>query len=179
MVTLPIAFAGGVLRRLRPGDLAHFQAYRAIAELGRYQGWTPMPDAEAVEFLSKMHAKPLLEAGQWLQLGIAHAVSDELIGDIGIYLSGDNTGAEIGFTLAPHAQGRGVATAAVRAAVGLLLRNTEVREIQGVTDTRNDASVRLLERIGFTRVETRETQFRREPCSEHVYVLMRGDAPLS
>ena len=39
------------------------------------------------------------------------------------------------------------------------------------TDSRNDASIRLLERSGFKRQETRDAVFRGEPCTEHVYVL--------
>ena len=33
---LPRRFRGGLLRRLRPDDLAAFQAYRSDPELGRY-----------------------------------------------------------------------------------------------------------------------------------------------
>ena len=50
---LPRAFSGGLLRRLRPSDLAAFQAYRSIPELGRFQGWSPMSEAEAAAFLAE------------------------------------------------------------------------------------------------------------------------------
>ena len=43
-VLLPQEFRGGRLRRMRPEDLTAFQAYRALPELGRYQGWSPMSD---------------------------------------------------------------------------------------------------------------------------------------
>jgi hypothetical protein len=44
---------GFVLRRLATADLAAFQAYRTDAALGRYQGWSPMTDAEARAFLEE------------------------------------------------------------------------------------------------------------------------------
>jgi hypothetical protein len=48
----PLLLPGGLLRRLRTSDLAAFQAYRSIPEIGRFQGWSPMSEAEAVAFLA-------------------------------------------------------------------------------------------------------------------------------
>lgn len=172
---LPIEFAGGRLRRLRPDDLACFQAYRALPELRRYQGWTPMSDADAADFLVRMHRKPLLAPSQWLQLGIGEQVGDALIGDLAIYLADGGRRCEIGYTLSPAAQGRGIATAAVAAAVGLLFAATDVREVIGVTDCRNEASARVLRRVGFTHRETREVTTGSEPCTEMVFALTRAD----
>lgn len=176
MQALPVEFPGGRLRRLRPADLACFQAYRGSPGLGRYQGWTPMPDDEAATFLARMHDKPLLAPAQWIQLGIADAGNDDLVGDIGIYLSDDGQRGEIGFTLAPHAQGKGIATAAVGAAVRLMFAATAIREVIGNADARNAASARLLARVGFAFREEREADCRGEACIEHVYVLQRPGA---
>ena len=68
---LPRVFPGGLLRRLRMSDLAAFQAYRCIPELGRFQGWSSMSQAEAVAFLAEMHEARLFTLGDWVQLGIA------------------------------------------------------------------------------------------------------------
>ena len=170
---LPRDFAGGRLRRLRPTDLDAFQAYRAIPALGRYQGWTPKRDDEALAFLVQMESAPLFTPGEWLQLGIADAQSDVLIGDIGIHLSEDALAAEIGFTLQPAAQGRGIATAAVREAVKLVFAATTAQAVIAITDGRNLPSVRLLERAAFRYVEARDAMFRGEPCCELVYALQR------
>jgi ribosomal-protein-alanine N-acetyltransferase len=173
--TLPQVFPGGVLRRLRQSDLAAFQAYRAIPELGRFQGWSPMSEVEALAFLSAMHDAPLFTPGHWIQLGIAMSETDQLVGDIGLLLSEDGFTGNVGFTLAPAAKGRGMATAAVRQALQIFFRATAAREVQGITDSRNAASIRLLERIGFQHHETRATMFRGEPCTEHTYLISRYD----
>jgi len=170
---LPIQFAGGCLRRLRRSDLGAFQAYRSIPELGRYQGWSPMSEAEALAFLVEMEATALFQPGRWVQLGIADPSSEVLLGDIGLRLSEDSQTAEVGFTLSPLAQGRGVASAAVRAALQLLFRATPVSLVVGITDARNTRSVRLLERLGFQGRETRKAIFRGEECIEQVFVLPR------
>lgn len=172
---LPRAFPGALLRRLRTGDLSAFQSYRSIPELGRFQGWSPISEAEAVAFLAEMSTAPLFVPGDWVQLGIAEPETDQLIGDVGIFLAADGLTGELGFTLAPGAQGRGIATAAVRQALQVFFGVTGVKQVLGITDSRNVGSVRLLERVGFRHHESRSTVFRGEPCIEEVYVLPRND----
>jgi RimJ/RimL family protein N-acetyltransferase len=172
---LPINFSAGLLRRLRASDLASFQAYRAIPELGRYQAWSPMSETEALAFLNQMSSAPLFTPGEWIQLGIAEPSTERLIGDIGLFLAADERAGEVGFTLEPAAQGRGIATAAVRASVQLLFAATKIQQVLGITDCRNTASVRLLKRASFQHKETRHAVFRGETCSEEVYVLARND----
>lgn len=172
---LPREFPGGRLRRLHSRDREAFQAYRSIPELGRYQGWSPLTDAEALAFLDEMNRAPLFTPGQWVQLGIAEPESDALVGDIGLYLSEDGATGEIGFTLQPSAQGRGVARFAVREALRLFFATTGVTRVLGITDERNLPSISLLERLGFACIESRQVVFRGEPCTERVYTLPRSD----
>lgn len=171
-VSLPLAGPRVVLRRLRPGDLAAFQAYRHDPELGRYQGWSAQSDADARAFIDEMAAAPLLQCSEWVQIGIADAEGDALIGDIGLCVDADGRAAEIGFTLARTRQGRGLATEAVQLALQLLWRRG-VERVVGITDTRNRASLHLLERLGFVARETYTTVFKGEPCDEAVLVLER------
>lgn len=168
-------FAGGaVLRRLSPADLAAFQAYRHDPVLGQYQGWSATSDAEASAFLIEMSLAPLFQPGEWCQIGIADAQTLDLIGDIGLFLADDGRQVEIGFTLAPQAQGRGLGTAAVREAINLVFERTEVERVIGITDARNSRSIRLLERVGMHWIETNNALFRGEPCVEHTYAILRS-----
>jgi aminoglycoside 6'-N-acetyltransferase len=160
---------------MNPHDLAAFQAYRSLPELGRYQGWSPMSDTEALEFLDDMHRAPLFTPGHWVQLAIAEPESDALVGDIGLYLSEDGTSGEVGFTLQPASQGRGLATLAVREALHLLFLATSVTRVVGITDERNASSIKLLERVGFEFIESRQVVFRGEQCTERVYAMSRND----
>ena len=133
-----------------------------------------MSESEALAFLTEMNAAPLFTLGEWVQIGIAEPTAGRLVGDLGLFLAADGSLAEIGLTLEPRSQGRGIATAAVQAAVQLLFTATKVRQVRGVTDTRNVASIRLLERAGFHYKETQHVVFRSESCSEEVYVLPRS-----
>lgn len=174
---LPRVASRVVLRRLTCADLEVFQAYRSDPEVGRYQDWSPMSSTEATVFLSQMSAAPFGRPEEWLQVGIAERSTGELVGDIGICLhAGEGEPAEIGFSLATPWQGRGLAAEAVRETLALLFEHTRVAQVIAITDTRNRASIRLLERVGFERRETVTATFRGEPCTEHLFVITRPEA---
>ncbi|MFO7663402.1 MAG: GNAT family N-acetyltransferase [Chloroflexota bacterium] len=168
---LPRRSNGIILRRLAPSDLAAFQAYRTDEALGRYQGWTATSDSEAASFLLEMSTVPLLQPGEWSQIGIAREADETLIGDIGLYLAPDGMAAEIGFTLNRQSQGQGIATIAVGEAIHLVFEHTAVNQVIAITDARNIPSIRLLERVGMTRTKSASAIFRGEPCLEFTYAL--------
>ncbi len=147
----------------------------------RYQGWLPMADAQALAFLAEMSTAALLVPGEWCQIGIAAPVTDEpvreihrgdmlsgdmLIGDIGVCVAHDEQQAEVGISLSPAYQGRGFATAALRDAVRWIFHCTPVAQVVGIVDARNDASIRLLPRVGMRSCATHNTTFRSEPRVE-------------
>jgi RimJ/RimL family protein N-acetyltransferase len=55
---------------------------------------------------------------------------------------------EIGYTIFPNQRGRGYATEAVTALIDWAARTSEVRVVLAAIDCGNDASVRVLERVG-------------------------------
>jgi RimJ/RimL family protein N-acetyltransferase len=169
----PLPWAGTrvALRRLRPGDLARFQAYRHDADVGRYQGWEPQPDEEACAFIAEMSRAEFGCPGECLQIAIADAATNELLGDIGLIVMQSGREAEFGITLARTAQGRGLAEEAARMLAGGLRTHTEVRRLVGITDTRNAASARLLERLGMTLEAEVAADFRGEQCHERHYAM--------
>lgn len=167
------------LRRMRPMDLVPFQAYRGDPEVGRWQGWRPLPDDEAAAFLQAMAVSPWCPRDAWFQLGVAERDSDTLIGDLGLRLH-DRHGPvlEIGFTLAAAAQGRGLAAEAVDAAVALVFAHTDAARIVAVTDARNAAAQRLLARLRFRRLASLAADFRGQRCLECHHVRHReGRSP--
>jgi RimJ/RimL family protein N-acetyltransferase len=171
---LPRPFPGGLLRRMRRGDLTDFQAYRRDPEVARYQGWTSMDDAAALAFIDEMASAPLWTPGAWLQIAIASPDDVRLLGDIGLCIAADGRTVEIGYTLATHAQRRGLATAAVRAACDWAFETTAVDRVVAITDARNAPSIRLLERAGFVHQQTHSAVFRGRACLEHEYVRERA-----
>ena len=89
-------------------------------------------------------------------------------------IDGPPTEAEIGFTLSPQAQGRGLGTEAVLAAIALLFEHSPVARVLAITDARNAPAISLLERVGMHRLHTDDAVFRGEACREHTYALSRS-----
>jgi len=144
-------------------------------EVGRYQGWSALSTEKAEEFLAEMAVAPLFVPGEWVQLAIAESRTNHLIGDIGVCVrTGHERSAEIGFTLAPESQGKGLATEAVRETIAMLFEFAGVESVVGITDTRNLPSIELLKRVGMRLRETMESTFRGEPCTEHVFEARRS-----
>ena len=137
---------GVVLRRLNTADLAQFQAYRQDPDVGRYQDWSRMDDAQATGFLRDMATAPLFQKGQWSQIGID--LDGVLIGDMGVFLNAELPEAEVGVTLASAAQRKGLGEAAVRALFSYLFEGLGLERIIAGADKDNARSIALMERLG-------------------------------
>ena len=171
---LPQVGARILLRRLRADDLPAFQAYRADPEVGRFQGWSPMPVGAATAFLVGMSTAPFGVAGEWFQLGMAERGTNRLVGDLGFCICGpDNEHAELGFSLSREFQGLGLATEAVREMIDLLFARTAIARVVALTDERNQPCIRLLQRVGMARVSQVNSVLRGERFVEQVYVRHR------
>lgn len=174
------------LRRMRTGDLDRFHAYRSDAETARFQGWTQARDpAQSAAFLQEMSVAAIGVPDQWVQLAIADAGDDQLIGDIGLCLRarppseipGADThplGAWMGITLHPGWRGRGLGREAFVALQDFLLEAGGLLEVECWVDARNTASIQLLEASGMRRFCSEVRDFRGTPCDEHGYRRWRG-----
>lgn len=166
-----------VLRTLRASDLDAFLAFRGRPDVARYQGWAPLSEAQAVGFLALEGNDAPMEPGKWRQIGIAASHDDALVGDMGILLSPDGASAEIGISLNPDHQGKGLGAEATRELVALIFSATGVRRVVARTDVRNEAGIRSLLKAGMRRVSTRRAEFKGETCDEHEFAIERTSRP--
>lgn len=163
-----------VIRRFCAEDAPRLAAYRRDPEVARYQGWSAFSDEEAQAFVADMHAGEPGVRGQWYQFAIGLLPDGALIGDIGLKLRGDDPStADVGYTLAAAHQGRGLASEAVRALVGLVFERFGVERVVATIDDRNERSIALARRLGMAEIEVIETIWRGEPCVERVFALRR------
>ena len=141
-----------LLRPLRPSDLEDFLAYRSDPAVSRYQDLHPFSREEAVRFLEEQQHFALGKPGRWVQIGIELREEEKLIGDCAVqFLDAERKRVEIGYTLHPAYQGRGLATEAVGTLVEQLFSEYKAEEVTALVDARNPPSWRLLERLGFER----------------------------
>ena len=167
------------LRHLRATDLPVFAAYRADPEVARFQGFDPYTEAQAAAFIASQATAPVPAApGGWVQLAIAHAADDQLLGDCALHLyAHEPRMGEIGITLAPRWQGQGLARAALHELLALCFGQLQLHRVVALTDVRNLPCVALLESAGLRR----EGHFRQngwykgEWCDEYQYALLRDE----
>jgi ribosomal-protein-alanine N-acetyltransferase len=106
--------------------------------------------AEVLAHLITAYTAPIELAQQPFVLGVVLG-GMELIGHVG--LSQIEQGIEIGYAIEQKHQGRGYAREAVSLMVHFAETNTRLPKIYGIVDPENKASVNVLEKCGFTRVE--------------------------
>lgn len=87
---------------------------------------------------------------------VALAITDAHGAIVGIFtvasiIRGAFQSCSVGYWLAEHAQGRGLATAALREVVDVAFRDLRLHRIQAETLTHNRRSQRVLERVGFVK----------------------------
>jgi RimJ/RimL family protein N-acetyltransferase len=166
------------LRRFADEDLPIFIAYRNDPLVAQYQSWEGISEAEAVAFVREEEAAPIGEPGEGCQIAIELKESGRMIGDCFFkVMEDDPRQAEFGFTLARGAQGNGFATEAVSALLSWAFPACDLHRVVAIVDTRNAASVALLERLGMRR----EGHFRQNVWfkgawgDEYVYAILRDE----
>jgi RimJ/RimL family protein N-acetyltransferase len=161
------------IQPLTIADLETFVEYRQDPEVARYQSWdTSYSHSQAEELIQSQNGVLLPEKGDWLQLGIHLGVSGELIGDLAIHrLDTESLEFEIGFTLARQFQGNGYAREALLALRDYLINEVGITKLEASTDRRNLSSIKLLETVGFHRVQARtfSEEFKGEIVTVDVY----------
>jgi RimJ/RimL family protein N-acetyltransferase len=164
------------LRRFRPDDVGTFAAYRGDREVARYQSWQDFTREDAVAFIEALARADPGVPGEWFQFAITDRGSGALIGDCALVLdTGDPPTAEIGYTLDPGQHGRGFATEAVRALIDYAFARLGASAVRAITDTRNQPSIAVAERLGMRRIATMHTRFKGEACEEDTFELRRDD----
>jgi RimJ/RimL family protein N-acetyltransferase len=131
------------LRRAAPDDLAAFHEILSNPAAMRFWSSPPHPDvARTQAWLDSMMAD-----GPPLSDDFAIELEGRVIGKAGCWRL-----PEIGYILHPAYWGQGFATEACRAVIAHVFDTYDVEAITADVDPRNEASLRLLERLGF--VET-------------------------
>ena len=166
--------------RLRPftdadgDDLFALQSDRFALRYWDSPPWTERSDV--ARFLAG--CQRFAEEGSGARVVIERAADQAFVG--WITFNSWNPGfrsASLGYCLTPSSWGNGYATEAARALLGWAYDTLDLNRVQAETDTRNPASARVLEKLGFVREGTL-----REDCivdgevsDSWLYGLLRRD----
>ena len=149
---MEIAGTRCLLRRLAPSDAASLARHANDREIwlnlrDRFPHPYTFDDADA--FISRV-----AQQEPWTTLGIV--VDGSAVGVVSLIVGDDieRLSAEIGYWLGREHWGRGIVTEAVRMATAHAFRHLGLRRVFAVPFARNDASRRVLEKVGYVREGT-------------------------
>lgn len=111
-------------------------------------------------------------------MAIHHLEDDKMIGYLMLYLWAKvlNQG-EVGWTLHPDYQGHGYATEVAQALLDYGFVKRELHRISAMSDTRNTASIQLMERFGLRREgHYKQSRFIKDALEdEYIYAILRDE----
>ena len=165
-----------ILRRYTLADASVFSTFRSDPELARLQSWhAPYTLEDATRALTHDGKLEFGVIDEWLQIAIEERTLGVVIGDVAFCLHGpDRLSASIGYTLVRSYQGQGFATEAVSELIRRL-GAMGVTTVRADCDVRNDSSIRLLTRLGFTQLPGERTGvYKGETCQELDFELALG-----
>jgi RimJ/RimL family protein N-acetyltransferase len=167
------------LRLLAHEDVAAFVAYRRDPDVARYQSWnTSYTTGDGERLVASQQAVDFGEPGPWVQMAAIDGATGALCGDCAVRVATDPPQtAEVGVTLAPAWQGRGLATEALGAVVARLFDRHSIHRVYAQADDRNVPVHRLLERLGL-RCEARLLEadwFKGEWATLRTYAILRRE----
>ncbi|WP_053739523.1 GNAT family N-acetyltransferase [Nocardia sp. NRRL S-836] len=147
----PIKTARLLLRPFHPADLGDVHAYRALPEVARYLYDDPLTREETAAKLQNWSTMDeLTEEGQSLALAVV--LGGTVIGEADVkWLSREHRQGELGYVFNPAFHGRGFATEAARALLGLAFGRFGLHRVIAQCDPRNEPSWRVMERLGMRR----------------------------
>lgn len=111
---------------------------------------------------------------QWLCFGIADISTGEKLGNIGLKIvNSEQKVAEIGFMLKVVAQGKGIASEALKLLINYAFCDVTINKLVAYCSTDNIASYRLLEKVGFIREAClkNNTTINNMPVDDYAYGL--------
>jgi RimJ/RimL family protein N-acetyltransferase len=166
-----------LLRPYTMADLDDLADIRRRPEVMRYLYQDVQGRDEVAEVLHRRATTQtaLRSEGDGLVLAAELREAGRVIGDVSMrWVSETHRQGEIGFTFHPDYHGKGYASEAARAMLRLGFEEAGFHRVEGRCDARNDASARLMERLGMRREAhlVENEWFKGEWGSELVYAIL-------
>lgn len=167
------------IRRARDGDARLIASWRSMAELRRYQPLIPIPPAALRRRLRQEGGASLADERGHALTWIVEA-NEAAAGWVSLRnVDWINKSASLGFSIAPWAEGKGIARQGVSQVLDLAFGPGRMQRVEADCDIDNERSQRLLERLGFQREGTLRA-FARMPGGRrdfYLYSLIAGEWP--
>lgn len=173
MIKLPIYSERITLRTIQEADVDDIFSYRSLEEVAKYQYWEPFSKEKTISFAKSCSNAQINKKGEWI--GLAIIANKKLIGDCSLRF--EDYFAEVGCNISPDFQGRGYARDTLKALFLIAFNNLLIDNVIAITDSKNLASIRLMESVGMTKVSDFENKIicKGHACIEYKYSIERTD----
>ncbi len=175
----PIRTQRLLLRPYEDTDVDALHDIHRRDDVTRFLPWNPRTRDDVRAMVERRKPLTRLERdGDGLLLVVLVAPDGPLVGDVDLQLlSVEHRQGEIGYVLHPAHQGHGYATEAAEALLRIGFDTYDLHRIVGKVDARNEASGRVLERLGMRREAVyRENEFfKGEWTTEVVYAILADE----
>jgi len=161
---LPLQTQRLELRDFCEDDVHAVHEWASDPEVVRFMGWGPNTREQTREFLQRKFAERTGEPRRTWDLAVVRRDTGQVIGSVGLRLNEPMQQAALGYCYHQDAWGHGYATEVAQEMLRFGFEELGLHRIHASADTRNGASVRVLDKIGM-RQEGRLRQ----------HVLMRGE----
>lgn len=163
------------LRPLEKDDANDLREWTIDKSIYKYWGKGPGKADKDPSLLFEKVKKP----SKSFHLGIALKDNNKVIGEIWIYLIENNRMAKVALRLSPKYYGKGYATEALYEMCAFCFTHTELRRLWSNVATENIASIRVMEKCGFTREGLiRQGKMVSTWCDYYLYGLLKEDFSL-
>lgn len=153
----PFAFGNTARLQLRPMVIQEAREFLVVvqasrAELGRYMAWPrELREVDQARRFVRMGRESWLQ-GRTVRLGIFERETGVLVGNIELDgVDARRSQAELGYWVRSDRTRRGYAAEAARAMMRYAFEGLQLHKVRADVAVGNDASVRVLEKLGFVR----------------------------
>ena len=175
----PLRTARLILRPYEAGDLAALHDLFGREDVSRYLMWEPMGIEAARSKLEQRLTQIRIDAdGDAILLAAVDGESNRMVGEFMLrVVNKASRQGEIGWSIHPDVQGRGLATEGAREMLRFGFEDHGLHRIVAGADPRNAASLRVMERLGMRReADFAESDFvKGEWVGEVVYALLESE----
>ena len=142
-----------ILRPYSKDDFASVHFYGSDPQFSRFESWGPNTEEDTQRFISDMIRQAESEPRYKFDFALEMKDLGAMIGGAGIRRETQNSRvANLGWAIHPHYQKKGYATEAARCLIEFGFFELGLRVIYATCDARNEASFRVMEKVGMRRV---------------------------
>ena len=165
-----------ILRDLEPDDWRALYAIESDPDTVRYLPREPFTADQAKAYIDYDLDRRQRSPRRMFDLAVTPREEGVMIGRCGLR-AGDGDDAALWYVLDPRRRGAGLMLEAARAMVDFAFRGLGLRRLWADLDPRNDASVRLVERLGMRREahHLENIVIKGELCGTLIYALLRRE----